>query len=236
MQVKQESTQRNSTSKLLKLTDMKPRIIYCYDAYCGWCFGFSPVIKDLWTRYGNTFDFETLSGGMIPVESTNHIGTIAGYIREAYKHVEDMTGVTFGEDFLWHINNPDQSDWFPNSEMSAVAMTIFREKFPAATVGFASDLQHALYSEGRDLTDKEAYRHLLEKYDMDADEFYTKLADPAYTEKAHYDFSLVKQLGVSGFPCVFLQLEESKIYMIARGYSDGPTIEKRISNILAENN
>lgn len=215
---------------------MRPTIIYCYDAYCGWCYGFSPVIKNIWQRYNQAFDFETLSGGMIPENATRHISAIAPYIRDAYKTVEETTGVKFGEDFLWHIRNPDLSDWFPNSEMPAIAMAIFREKFPAATIGFAADLQDALYSEGRDLTDKEAYRHLLEKYDMDAGDFYSKLADPAYKEMAHYDFSLVKQLGVTGFPCVFLQLEESKLYMIARGFSDSSSIEKRISNIVAENN
>lgn len=215
---------------------MKPRIIYCYDAYCGWCYGFSPVIKALWVKYRDQFEFETLSGGMIPADSTKHIGAIAEYIRGAYTTVENMTGVKFGEDFLWHIFNPDQSDWFPNSEMAAIAMAIFREKFPAATIEFAADLQDALYAEGRDLTDKEAYRHLLEKYDMDAADFYNKLKDPAYQEKAYYDFSLVKQLQVSGFPCVFLQMEESKLYMIARGFSELEAIEKRIGNILAANN
>jgi putative protein-disulfide isomerase len=215
---------------------MRPTIIYCYDAYCGWCYGFSPVIKNLWQRYNKAFDFETLSGGMIPESATRHISAIAPYIRDAYRTVEETTGVKFGEDFLWHINNPDRSDWFPNSEMPAIAMAIFKEKFPAASIGFAADLQEALYSEGRDLTDKEAYRHLLEKYDLDADDFYKKLADPDYKEKAHYDFTLVKQLGVTGFPCVFLQLEESKLYMIARGYSNSASIEKRISNILAEKN
>ncbi|MEY4661231.1 MAG: hypothetical protein RLZZ42_1183, partial [Bacteroidota bacterium] len=92
---------------------MKPTIIYCYDAYCGWCYGFSPVIKNLWQRYNQAFDFETLSGGMIPENATRHISAIAPYIRDAYKTVEETTGVKFGEDFLWHIRNPDLSDWFP---------------------------------------------------------------------------------------------------------------------------
>ena len=62
---------------------MKPIIIYCYDAWCGWCYGFSPVIKALHEKYKNQFDFEPLSGGMIPVESTQPIGNIAGYIKNA---------------------------------------------------------------------------------------------------------------------------------------------------------
>ncbi len=89
---------------------MKPKIIYCYDAYCGWCYGFSPVIKEIWENHKDKFDFETISGGMIPVESTQHIGGIASYIKDAYKTVENMTGVTFGPDYLWHINHPDESD------------------------------------------------------------------------------------------------------------------------------
>jgi putative protein-disulfide isomerase len=215
---------------------MKPKIIYCYDAYCGWCYGFSPVIKAIWEKHNDKFDFETISGGMIPVESTQHIGNIASYIKEAYKTVENMTGVTFGPDYLWHINHPDESDWYPNSEMAAIAMSIFRELQPELTISFASDLQYALHFEGRDLTDKEAYRHLLEKYQINEEDFYSKLTSEVYKEKANYDFALVQQLRVNGFPTVFLQLEESKLYMIARGYSDLESVENRINKILTENN
>ena len=215
---------------------MKPIIIYCYDAWCGWCYGFSPVIKSLYEKYKNQFDFETLSGGMIPVESTQHIGKIAGYIKDAYKTVEEMTGIRFGDDFLWHINNPDLSDWHPNSEMAAIAMSILKDINPARSIEFAADLQFALYSEGRDLTDPEAYRHLIEKYEFDPKVFYENLKSDEYKEKAYYDFSLIKQLNVTGFPTLFIQTDESKLYMISRGYSDEKSIEKRIQDIMLENN
>jgi putative protein-disulfide isomerase len=182
------------------------------------------------------FDFETLSGGMIPVDATQPIGAIAGYIKTAYKTVEHTTGVKFGDDYLWHINNPDQSDWFPNSEMAAIALAVFRDIHPDLTVSFAADLQHALHHEGRDLTDKEAYRHLVEKYQIDEDVFYNNLKSVEYKEKAYYDFSLIKQLQVNGFPTVFLQIEETKLYMISRGFSDFTSVDNRINNILTENN
>jgi putative protein-disulfide isomerase len=215
---------------------MKPIIIYCYDAWCGWCYGFSPVIKSLHEKYKTKFDFETISGGMIPVDATQHIGKIAGYIKDAYKTVEQMTGIKFGTDFLWHINNPDLSDWHPNSEMAAIAMSILKDFNPDRSIEFAADLQFALYSEGRDLTDPEAYRHLIEKYEFDPKEFYEKLKSEEYKEKAYYDFSLIKQLNVNGFPTLFIQISESKLYMIARGYSDQKSIEKRIDDIMLENN
>lgn len=215
---------------------MKPKIIYCYDAYCGWCYGFSPVIKQLWLTYREKFDFEVLSGGMIPKESARHIGQIAPYLQQAYKTVEDTTGVKFGEDFLWHIFNSDKSDWFPHSETPAVALSILKEKHPDRSIEFASDLQFALYGEGRDLTDPEAYRHLLEKYDLKPDDFFPALTNPDYEEKARYDFSLVKQLQVNGFPTVFIQFDPAKLYMIARGYSTLETVENRIIKIIAEDN
>lgn len=215
---------------------MKPKIIYCYDAYCGWCYGFGPVIKELWLKHREQFDFETISGGMIPVEDTKHIGHIAEYIQGAYQTVEQTTGVKFGKDYLWHIFNPDESDWYPNSEMAAIAMAIFRESYPDQTIAFAADLQYALYEEGRDLTDKEAYRHLLEQYNIDTEVFYQKLGSEAYKEKAYYDFSLIQQLKVNGFPTVFLQLDDAKLYMISRGFSTLEAVEQRMNKILAENN
>ena len=39
--------------------DQKPVIIYCYDAYCGWCFGFSKVIKRLFEEYKELFRYTT---------------------------------------------------------------------------------------------------------------------------------------------------------------------------------
>lgn len=215
---------------------MNPKIIYCYDAYCGWCYGFSPVIKELWLKHREQFDFETISGGMIPVEDTKHIGNIAQYIQGAYQTVEQTTGVKFGKDYLWHIFNPDESDWYPNSEMAAIAMAVFRESYPDQTIAFAADLQFALYEEGRDLTDKEAYRHLLEQYNIDTEVFYQKLGSEAYKEKAYYDFSLIQQLKVNGFPTVFLQLDDAKLYMISRGFSTLEAVEQRMNKILAENN
>jgi len=115
-------------------------------------------------------------------------------------------------------------------------MAIFREYHPDRTIEFAADLQEALHVEGRDLTDKEAYRHLLEKYGIEPEAFYEKLKDETYKEKAYYDFTLCKQLQVTGFPCVFLQFDESKLYMIARGYSDLASIESRITKITSEDN
>lgn len=213
---------------------MKPLLIYCYDAYCGWCYGFSNVINAVEKAFPTDLDFEVLSGGMILPEQPVHIDATATYIQEAYKTVEEYTGIKFGEDYLWHINHPEQSDWFPNSLKPAIALCIFKELYPHRQIEFITDLQYALHFEGRDLTDDEAYRHLLEKYAIDADDFYTKLKSEVYADKAKHEFALCKQLKVTGFPCVFIQSGDNKFYLVARGYTSFENIEERITNVLKE--
>ena len=213
---------------------MNPTLIYCYDAYCGWCYGFSEVMKKIHSEYKSKLEFEVLSGGMVLPEEPVSIGATAKYIEEAYKRVEEITGAKFGEDYLWHIKHPGQSDWFPNSEKPAIALCIFKEYYPEQQVSFASDLQYALHFEGRDLTDDEAYRQLLEKYNIDAEDFYGKLHEEEYKEQSHYEFALCKQLNVTGFPAVFIQTSELKFNMIARGYTDYETLTERINALLKE--
>jgi putative protein-disulfide isomerase len=209
-------------------------LIYCYDAYCGWCYGFSEVMKKISSEYKGRLEFEVLSGGMILPDEPVAISATAKYIESSYPRVEELTGIKFGEDYLWHIKHPDASDWFPHSEKPAIALCVFKEYYPEQQVSFATDLQYALHFEGRDLTDDEAYRLLLDKYNIDDEAFYEKLHDEEYKEQAYYEFALCKQLNVSGFPAVFIQLSDTKFYLVAEGYTDFDKLNERIHNVLKE--
>ncbi len=212
---------------------MKPFLIYCYDAYCGWCYGFSPVIKKIASDYKDKIDIEVLSGGMMIGENKMPIKKISSFIQHSYKKVEALSGIKFGEDFLWHINNAEKSDWVLNSEKPAIALGIFKEYYPEKQTDFASDLQYALNYQGRDLDDDEAYRHLLKQYHLPEAAFYTKLKSNEYKEKAFYEFALCKQLHVDSFPQLLLQTGENKFYQIAKGYTTYQTVNAHIENILS---
>lgn len=214
---------------------MQAVLIYCYDAWCGWCYGFSPVIKKLNDYYSHLITIEVLSGGMILPKQPVPVRAISGYVMEAYPSIEEMTGVKFGEDYLWHMRNPELSDWFPSSEKSAIALTIFKDYEPERQVAFASDLQYALFYEGRDLTDDEAYRHLLQKYNINENEFYDKLHSQLYIQKTYDEFALCEQLKVTGYPQLMLQMGSDKIYLINRGYADYDTLSNKIDLLIYAN-
>jgi len=192
-------------------------------------------MKKITVEFNDRIDIEVLSGGMMIGESKMLIEKIGPYIQSAYKRVEDITGIKFGEDFLWHTANPDKSDWVMNSEKPAIALCIFKEYYPEQQLNFASDLQYALNYEGRDLDDDEAYRHLVEKYNLPAEEFYSKLKAADYKEKAYYEFALCKQLSVDSFPQLLVQLNETKFFLVAKGFTAYEDVKDRIEKILEEN-
>lgn len=212
---------------------MQPILIYCYDAWCGWCYGFSSVMQQLQKKYAERLPIEVLSGGMILPEKPSPVKIMAPFVLEHYPNVEAVTGVRFGEDFLWHMRNADHSDWFPSSEKSAIALAIFKTYLPERQLDFASDLQYALFAEGRDLTDDEAYKHLLLKYGIDENAFYNQLREPSFLDKAKQEFELCRKLQATGFPQLMLQVSEHKIFLITRGYADYASVELKIQHILA---
>jgi putative protein-disulfide isomerase len=58
--------------------------------------------------------------------------------------------------------------------------------------------------------------------------------DPKFLENARYDFALAKQLQVSGFPAVLVQVSDTQFYLVGKGYADYETMELRIDNVKKE--
>src|SRR5690242_16380389 len=106
---------------------MKPKIIYVYDALCGWCFGFSPVIRAVQDAYRDEFDFEIISGGMMIGDRAGRISDVAPYIRNTYKTVEETTGIVFG---LGFIRNLEEGYMIFNSERPAIGLSVFKRLLP----------------------------------------------------------------------------------------------------------
>jgi putative protein-disulfide isomerase len=207
-------------------------IIYVYDALCGWCYGFSPVIKQIFEKYQTQFDFEVISGGMILGDRQGPIGEVAAYIKGAYKTVEDTTGVKFGENFV-DVVLEDGKLYF-SSEKPAIALSVFKASYPKKAILFAHDLQKAIYYDGFDLSKDKSYIALAEKYHINPQEFIEKLNSEEFKQAAYYDFALARQLQVTGYPAVFIKTGESNFYMIAKGYTNLESIELRIQNVLKE--
>jgi len=208
------------------------KILYVYDPLCGWCYGFSPVMTKIYEKHKNNVRFEVISGGMVTGNRIGPIGEVAGYIGEAYKTVEQKTGTKFGTDFLEGTLKEGKANF--TSIPPSIALTIFKEYKPEEAILFASDIQKGIYYEGKEPEMEKWYADLAARYGIKEDVFLAKFEESDYLVKARSDFKRAQELGVRGFPSVFIE-RNGEVTMISSGYSDFDNLDKKISQYLSKN-
>jgi len=195
------------------------QMLYIYDALCGWCYGFSPVIQQFRHRYRDELSFEVISGGMVTGERVGPVGKVADYINQAYPDVENTTGVKFGQGFLQGILAEGTTTF--SSVPPALALSVFVQQKPAQAVSFASRLQKAIYDEGIEPTNFSAYGPLAAEYGLDPLSFVDHMHEPRFQEIAERDFQFAQALGVNSFPTMILIFGEAgaeKAVNLSQGY------------------
>lgn len=211
-------------------TSERPALYYIYDALCGWCYGFSPVMVRLFEQYSDRMDFDVISGGMIRGENVHPASEVADYIFKNYPRVEQMSGVVFGEPFLDGILVTGTAMF--NSMPAALAMCVFKTMLPQRAVPYAASIQFAIHHDGMEPEDMEGYARLAVLQGVDATEFSLRLADPACVQMAEEEFSLVHAWGIQGFPALVIR-HKAQLYMLANGFTPYETVVARMEEVLA---
>ncbi|MEM8524978.1 MAG: DsbA family protein [Bacteroidota bacterium] len=204
------------------------KVVYVYDALCGWCYGFSPAMNQFQEKYKSSLDVEVISGGMVTGERVGPIGEVAGYISWAYKDVEQATGIKFGKGFLDGILKDGTAIF--TSVPSAIALSVFKELQPSNSLAFAAALQKAVYFDGLEPKNYDGYGKIAANFGLEAEEFVMKMNDDTYLKQAEGDFSKSKALGVTGFPTVFIEVNDT-YYKIASGYIPFEKLEKNFLSV-----
>ena len=96
-------------------------------------------------------------------------------------------------------------------------MAVFAQLQPNQALAFASALQKAIYYEGLPPTDWAGLGALSEEFGVDPAAFTEAIQSDSATQLAARGFAISQQLGVTGFPAVFL-VYDNQAFPIARGY------------------
>ncbi len=210
----------------------KVKIIYVFDSLCTWCYGFSPVVESVYKKYRSSFEFEVVSGGLVLDERVGPVHKLAplGFYN-LLERISETTGVTFGKPFL---KKYEEGRYIYDSFIPATALGIFKQVRPQQSLSFAHAMQRAVYQYGEDLTQDSFYYNLALDFEVDPHTFVAKMHMEEYQQYAKYDFALAKQLNATSFPRLFMQTSDTYFYLIAEGYTDFPTLDVRIQNILSE--
>lgn len=210
--------------------EIKGKIIYIYDALCGWCYGFSPVIKKIYEQYQNSFEFEILSGGMVMGERAGLIQPeMSEYILETIPRLEAYAQVKFGEA---HKQQLKDGTLYQSSLKPSAALSAFKKILPEKAIFFASDMQYKFFYEGKSLEEDATYEDILRNYDVDLEKFITDINSDQFKYLAHLEFDHVLKLGITGFPAL-IGKKNNDYFWLSEGFAPFTTVDDAVKQLLA---
>lgn len=207
----------------------RPSFYYVYDALCGWCYGFSPVMKSFFEKHRDEFEFKVVSGGMVMGERSGPIGKVASYIKTAHKQVEDRAGVKFGDQFLNGLLEDGTANF--SSLQPAIAMAAFRTFKPEEQIPFAHAIQSMIYFDGFGPDDIQRYGEIATEFGVEQSEFNAAMGNEDLIKDAFADFDIARKLDVQGFPSAFIHRGET-FYMVVHGYCEESLLERRVQKVM----
>ena len=203
------------------------KLVYVFDAYCGWSHGFSGTLREVASRHPD-LPLEVISGGLFVGSRRVPIREF-GYVQGANAKIAELTGAEFGEGYERLIAD---GSFVMDSEDAARGVAALRQVAPARAAELATALQQAFYADGLSLSDPETYRKVAEKGGLDADAVVAALTAPETRDAAESDFRRSAELGVSGFPTL-LAVDGTRVTALAHGHSTADEVDRRIAALPA---
>lgn len=204
------------------------KLIYAFDALCGWCWGFSPVIKKLQEEFKQQYDFEVVSGGLILGERVAEAREIGNYVLKAIPQVEATTGITFGKEYkqLMH-SGTEKLDSMPPAKFLALVKQIS----PSQQLQAAQAVQEVHFSRGKNLNLWPTYEEISDKlFPSHTPTLQAAYFSPEATALAKQDFIKAYQLGIQGYPAVLLNSNKN-FYTLSRGYTSYQNLKSQLAKI-----
>ncbi|MFJ1806903.1 MULTISPECIES: DsbA family protein [unclassified Streptomyces] len=199
------------------------KLIYVFDAYCGWSHGFSRTLREV-TSLHPELDVEVVSGGLFTGSRRVPIREF-GYVQGANAKIAELTGAEFGEAYDRLIAD---GSFVMDSQAAARGLAALRQAAPTRTVELAMALQHAFYVDGLSLSDPATYRKVAERTRLEADDVTSALEASETRAAAEADFARAAGLGVDAFPTLLAADEEDET-VLARGRATTDEVKQRLA-------
>ena len=194
--------------------NVKPKIIYGYDALCGWCYGFSEELNKAVRALNKEVDFELVSSGLFAEDIKIKMKFMSGHIKRNMQSVTDRTGMEFGNGFQELLNN----DEYPyNSMKASIAIEVIKDLMPEKVFDFAGKIQKAFFYDGDDIQCEKTYLKLIRDYDIDKEQFLRNFYCKSYEEKAQNLFSRTREYDFNGYPASALKTK-GKVKVLVEGF------------------
>lgn len=210
----------------------RPELFYVFDPLCGWCYAFSPSMKQLYLDYQGVVDVTVVNGGLVMGDRIGTIDEKFAFIKGAIPDLEKRTGVLFGDAFKQNILG-NSSTYILTSEPLCRAVVSFKHFLPAQTMLFAHQLQQAFYVDGIDTKQEKELAAIAATFGIDPLAFLNYYASDVAKAETLKDFQLAQSFGATGFPTVILR-KEDKYYLLTRGYTTYTDLKSLVDKVLQQ--
>jgi putative protein-disulfide isomerase len=175
-------------------------VLYVFDGYCGWCYGFDETLIAFWRATRDRVPFRVISGGLFTGSNKPRLGTL-GFIRDANARVTQYTGARFGDGFDAVLRD---GSLVLDSDGAAAGFAALRAQAPERAVELAAAMQRAFYLDGRSLSDPDTFVDLARACGLDSAPVRDFMTGPDGGLAAAEDFALARALGARSFPTLLV--------------------------------
>lgn len=201
------------------------KLIYVFDAYCGWSHGFSATLDEITSRHPE-LPVEVVSGGLFLGGRRQPLSAF-GHIQRANQQISAVTGAEFGEAYQ---RLAAEGSFVMDSAAAARGVAALRQAAPGRAAELAVALQRAFYVDGLSLSDPATYRRLAETAGLDADAVVAAFEAPQTQAEAEADFHRAAELGVTGFPTL-LAVDGGRATTLALGRATPDEVDGRLAHL-----
>ena len=201
------------------------RLIYVFDAYCGWSHGFSATLRQIAARHPD-LPVEVVSGGLFTGQRRQPVREF-GYVQGANAAISEATGAEFGHGYQRRIAD---GSFVMDSEAAARGMAALRQAAPERAAELAAALQRAFFADGHSLSDPGTYQMIAQASGLDAEAVAAAFQAPAARAAAQADFDRAARLGVSAFPTLLAD-DGDRVVAMARGHATADEVDQRLASL-----
>ncbi len=201
-------------------------LIYVADPMCSWCWGFSPVINTIAEYIEPRATLRFMMGGLRPLTRTAMDDAMKTSIAEHWDHVSERTGQPFDRTFF------ERDGFVYDTEPPCRAVCIMRKIQPSRTLAYLDGLQQAFYGDNRDITDRNILADIAADAGLESEIFLNQFDDVASAHEVAGDFSVVRQMGITGYPSVILR-KDDEMSLLSAGYQSFEDLKQPLDTWLA---
>ncbi|KAA3621349.1 MAG: DsbA family protein, partial [Bacteroidetes bacterium] len=175
-------------------------------------------------HFENEVDFEVVLGGLRPYNKET-MADLKDFLTHHWQDVHKASGQEFNYDIL------DDQNITYDTEPPSRAVLAVRELKPELEFDFFKAIQKVFYFENKNMHLAESYHEVLKDMEIDLEAFDKLFASEDLKALVKMDFVRARQLGVSSFPTLLIQVGDS-VNLVARGFSNKDEMIAEIDRIL----